>query len=295
MLNYISNSVYLNKKVDKSNVQETLLFKEQFKYLKTAHSYHLVDPSPWPLLASLGAFMLTSGLVLYMHKFIGGWQLFITGFTLILYIMYTWWRDVIREATFEDQHSITVQKGLRLGMVLFIVSEVMFFFAFFWAFFHSSIAPTYNIGGVWPPKAISTINTFTIPLTNTFLLLTSGATVTWAHHALLARAKKHTLVALIFTILLATLFTCLQGLEYVNAPFNISDGVYGSCFYMATGFHGFHVFIGTVALIVSFIRIILNHFTNKHHFGFEAAIWYWHFVDVVWLFLFINVYWWSSK
>nr|YP_010533564.1 cytochrome c oxidase subunit 3 [Gomphonema parvulum]UXX44715.1 cytochrome c oxidase subunit 3 [Gomphonema parvulum] len=295
MLNYISNSVYLNKKNDKSNVQETLLFKEQFKYLKTAHSYHLVDPSPWPLLASLGAFMLTSGLVLYMHKFIGGWQLLTTGFTLILYIMYTWWRDVVREATFEDQHSITVQKGLRLGMVLFIVSEIMFFFAFFWAFFHSSIAPTYNIGGVWPPKAISTINTFTIPLTNTFLLLTSGATVTWAHHALLARAKKHTLVALIFTILLATLFTCLQGLEYVNAPFNISDGVYGSCFYMATGFHGFHVFIGTVALIVSFIRIILNHFTNKHHFGFEAAIWYWHFVDVVWLFLFINVYWWSSK
>jgi cytochrome c oxidase subunit 3 len=295
MLNYISNSVYLNKKNDKSNVRETLLFKEQFKYLKTAHSYHLVDPSPWPLLASLGAFMLTSGLVLYMHKFIGGWQLLTTGFTLILYIMYTWWRDVVREATFEDQHSITVQKGLRLGMVLFIVSEIMFFFAFFWAFFHSSIAPTYNIGGVWPPKAITTINTFTIPLTNTFLLLTSGATVTWAHHALLARAKKHTLVALIFTILLATLFTCLQGLEYVNAPFNISDGVYGSCFYMATGFHGFHVFVGTVALIVSFIRIILNHFTNKHHFGFEAAIWYWHFVDVVWLFLFINVYWWSSK
>nr|WDD39287.1 cytochrome c oxidase subunit 3 [Gomphonema parvulum] len=295
MLNYISNLVYLNKKNDKSNVQETLLFKEQFKYLKTAHSYHLVDPSPWPLLASLGAFMLTSGLVLYMHKFIGGWQLLTTGFTLILYIMYTWWRDVVREATFEDQHSITVQKGLRLGMVLFIVSEIMFFFAFFWAFFHSSIAPTYNIGGVWPPKAITTINTFTIPLTNTFLLLTSGATVTWAHHALLARAKKHTLVALIFTILLATLFTCLQGLEYVNAPFNISDGVYGSCFYMATGFHGFHVFVGTVALIVSFIRIILNHFTNKHHFGFEAAIWYWHFVDVVWLFLFINVYWWSSK
>lgn len=286
---------FFKKNLVKSKVQETLFFKEQFKYLKTAHSYHLVDPSPWPLLASFGAFMLTSGLVLYMHKFIGGWQLLTTGFTLILYIMYTWWRDVIREATFEDQHTITVQKGLRLGMVLFIVSEIMFFFAFFWAFFHSSIAPVHSIGGVWPPKAISTINTFTIPLTNTFLLLTSGATVTWAHHALLVRAKKHTLIALIFTILLATLFTCLQGLEYVNAPFNISDGVYGSCFYMATGFHGFHVFVGTVALVVSFIRIILNHFTNKHHFGFESAIWYWHFVDVVWLFLFINVYWWSSK
>lgn len=297
MLHYkpTKNTFFKNSHTTKNTVQETLFFKEQFKYLKTAHSYHLVDPSPWPLLASFGAFMLTSGLVLYMHKFVGGWQLLSTGFTLILYIMYTWWRDVIREATFEDQHTITVQKGLRLGMVLFIVSEIMFFFAFFWAFFHSSIAPVYSIGGVWPPKAISTINTFTIPLTNTFLLLTSGATVTWAHHALLVRAKKHTLIALIFTILLATLFTCLQGLEYVNAPFNISDGVYGSCFYMATGFHGFHVFVGTVALVVSFIRIILNHFTNKHHFGFESAIWYWHFVDVVWLFLFINVYWWSSK
>ena len=285
----------LDKKNNKNKTKKVLFFKEQFKYLKTAHTFHLVDPSPWPLIASLGALMLTSGLVLYVHKFVGGWQLLTTGFSIILYMMYTWWRDIIREATFEDQHSVAVQKGLRLGMVLFIVSEIMFFFAFFWAFFHSSIAPAHSIGGVWPPKAITTINTFTIPLTNTFLLLTSGATVTWAHHALLARAKKHTLVALIFTLALAVLFTCLQGLEYVNAPFNISDGVYGSCFYMATGFHGFHVFVGTVALFVSFIRIILNHFTNKHHFGFESAIWYWHFVDVVWLFLFINVYWWSNK
>lgn len=266
-----------------------------FTYLKTTHSYHLVDPSPWPIISAFGAFMLTIGGVLYMHKFNGGWGLFLTGAFLILYMMYTWWRDIIREATFEDTHTITVQKGLRLGMILFIASEVMFFFAFFWAFFHSSIAPVYNIGGVWPPKAITVINTFTIPLTNTFILLTSGATVTWAHHAILARAKRHTLVALVLTLSLAILFTGLQGFEYVNAPFCISDGVYGSCFYMATGFHGFHVFIGTIALFVSFIRVILNHYTNKHHFGFESAIWYWHFVDVVWLFLFINVYWWSSK
>lgn len=268
-----------NDKFIISKVSHTLFFKEEFKYLKTTHSYHLVDPSPWPLVASLGAFMLTSGGVLYMHRYLGGWNLFLTGFVIVLYTMYTWWRDIIREATFEDQHTIVVQKGLRLGMILFIVSEIMFFVAFFWAFFHSSIAPAYNIGGVWPPKAITTINTFTIPLTNTFFLLTSGATVTWAHHALLARAKKHTLLALLLTLLLATLFTGLQGLEYVNAPFNISDGIYGSCFYLATGFHGFHVFVGTIALFVSFVRIVLNHFTNKHHFGFESAIWYWHFVD----------------
>jgi heme/copper-type cytochrome/quinol oxidase subunit 3 len=290
-------SIFKNRQEKNSynKVSHTLLFKEQFKYLKTAHSYHLVDPSPWPLVASLGAFMLTSGLVLYMHRFVGGWNLLITGFIIVLYTMYTWWRDIVREATFEDTHTVIVQKGLRLGMILFIASEVMFFFAFFWAFFHSSIAPTFNIGGVWPPKAITTISTYTVPLTNTFILLSSGATVTWAHHALLARAKRHTLVALIFTLALAIIFTCLQGFEYVNAPFNISDGIYGSCFYMATGFHGFHVFIGTIALFVSFVRIILNHFTNHHHFGFESAIWYWHFVDVVWLFLFINVYWWSNK
>lgn len=160
------------------------------------------------------------------------------GGLVIFYVVYNWYRDIIREATFEEQHSIVVQNVLRLGMILFIVSEIMFFFAFFWSFFHSSIAPVYNIGGVWPPKAINTVNTYTVPLTNTFLLLTSGATVTWSHHALLVRAKKHALVALMFTLILAVLFTCLQGLEYVNAPFNISDSVYGSCFYIATGFHG---------------------------------------------------------
>jgi cytochrome c oxidase subunit 3 len=289
------SKIKLKKETYNNNVTNSLLYKEQFKYLKTTHSYHLVDPSPWPFVASFAACMMTTGLVLYMHKYAGGLNLFRTGIALILFVMFTWWRDVIREATFEDKHTAVVQKGLRLGMILFIVSEIMFFFAFFWAFFHSSIAPVYNIGGVWPPKAISTINTFTIPLTNTFFLLTSGASVTWAHHALLVRAKKHALIALIFTLVLALLFTCLQGLEYVNAPFNISDGIYGSCFYMTTGFHGFHVFIGTIALFVSFVRIVLNHFTNKHHFGFESAIWYWHFVDVVWLFLFINVYWWSSR
>lgn len=229
-----------------------------------------------------------------MHKFQGGGQLCLTGFFLILYVMYTWWRDIIREAMYEEQHTFAVQRGLRLGMILFIVSEIMFFFAFFWAFFHSSLAPTFNIGSVWPPEAIQTIQTSGIPLTNTFFLLSSGATVTWAHHAIIVRAKKQALVGLILTLILAILFTGLQGLEYYEAPFTISDSVYGSCFYMATGFHGFHVFVGTLSLLVSFIRIVFNHFTDTHHFGFESAAWYWHFVDVVWLFLFITVYWWGG-
>ena len=230
-----------------------------------------------------------------MHRFSGGWFLFLTGFSIILFTMFCWWQDIIREATFEDCHTITVQKGLRLGVILFIVSEVMFFFGFFWAFFHSSIAPVHNIGSVWPPKAISVLNTFTVPLTNTFFLLSSGATVTWAHHSVFARGRRHAIIALILTLIFAILFTSLQVFEYQNAPFCISDGIYGSCFFMLTGFHGAHVAVGTIALVVSLVRLILHHLTNTHHLGFEAAIWYWHFVDVVWLFLFVSLYWWGNK
>jgi cytochrome c oxidase subunit 3 len=270
---------------------------KNFKILhfQTNHKFHIVDPSPWPFFGSLGGFCLTLGGVLYMHKYVGGWSLFLTGLLIIILTMFNWWRDIIRESTFEKCHTSTVLRGLKLGMVLFIVSEIMFFFAFFWGFFHSSLSPVFSIGSVWVPKCISLISTYTIPLTNTFFLLASGATVTWAHHSILSRAKKHTIIALIFTLIFAILFSMLQILEYKNAPFCISDGIYGSCFFLTTGFHGFHVFVGTVSLVVAFIRVILNHFTNKHHFGFEAAIWYWHFVDVVWLFLFINIYWWSNK
>jgi len=165
---------------------------------------------------------------------------------------------------------------------------------FFGLFFHSSLSPAFNIGGVWPPIAIETIQTSGIPLTNTFFLLSSGATVTWAHHAIIVRAKKQAILGLILTIILASIFTFFQGVEYFDAPFTITDSVFGSCFYMATGFHGFHVFVGTISLFVSLVRIMLNHFTSTHHFGFESAAWYWHFVDVVWLFLFVTVYWWGG-
>ena len=263
-------------------------------HLKTKHSWHLVDPSPWPFVTSIVVFMFFTGNVMYMHRYIGGSELALLGLVGILLVMYLWWRDIVREATFEEQHTFAVQRGLRLGMVLFIVSEVMFFFAFFWAFFHSSLVPSPSIGGVWPPTSILPIESVGIPLTNTCLLLSSGATVTWAHHAIISRFKKQAVVSLLLTIILAIVFTILQVLEYCEAAFTISDSVFGSCFYMATGFHGFHVFIGTVCLLVSLIRLVLNHFTETHHFGFESAAWYWHFVDVVWLFLFIAVYWWGG-
>ncbi len=258
------------------------------------HSFHLVDPSPWPIISAFSALMLTIGFTMYMHGYVGGTFLMQMGFCMILFMMFCWWRDIIREGTFEGQHTTTVQSGLRMGVLLFIVSEVMFFFAFFWGFFHSSFNPNLVLGGVWPPMFIAPIDAWGIPLLNTCLLLSSGASVTWAHHAIISGSKFQASVALIITIILASIFTAIQGFEYITAPFSISDSVFGSCFYLTTGFHGFHVLIGTIFLTICLVRLYLNHFTKEHHFGFEAAAWYWHFVDVVWLFLFITLYWWGS-
>jgi cytochrome c oxidase subunit 3 len=258
------------------------------------HPFHLVDPSPWPLVASTAAFRITTGSVMWFHGYSGGSFLSSFGFFMLFFVMFTWWRDVVREGTYEGQHTSIVQRGLRMGMILFIVSEVMFFFAFFWAFFWSALSPTVEIGSVWPPKGIAVLNAWEVPFLNTVILLSSGASVTWAHHAIVAGSRDQSVLALLVTVGLAIAFTSLQVFEYVNAGFTISDSVYGSTFYMATGFHGFHVFIGTVFLSVCLYRLVQNHFTRTHHFGFEAAAWYWHFVDVVWLFLFVSIYWWGG-
>jgi len=253
------------------------------------HQYHLVEPSPWPLIGSLCAGTLAVGGVLYMHNY-GSW-LMIIGFIAVLAMMAAWWRDVIKEATFQGHHSPIVQIGLRYGMALFIASEVMFFVAFFWAFFTSSLYP---VGGIWPPKGIHPFDPFELPFLNTMVLLLSGTTVTWAHAALLEDNRKSLLIGLGLTILLGITFTCLQAWEYTHAAFGFKDGIFASTFYMATGFHGFHVIIGTTFLIVCWFRARAGHFRPNHHFGFEAAAWYWHFVDVVWLFLFICIYWWGG-
>lgn len=259
------------------------------------HGFHLVDPSPWPFMAATGALAATFGGVMFMHGFDNGDSLLGLGLITIIYTMVVWWRDVIREGTFEGHHTKDVQLGLRYGMILFIVSEIMFFFAFFWAFFHSSLAPTVEIGLVWPPKGVDVLNPWEVPFLNTVILLSSGAAVTWAHHAILAKEHDDAIYGLVATIVLAILFTGFQAAEYLEAPFTIADSVYSSCFFVATGFHGFHVFVGTIFLIVCLVRQSKNHFTRKHHFGFEAAAWYWHFVDVVWLFLFVSIYWWGGN
>jgi cytochrome c oxidase subunit 3 len=204
------------------------------------HPFHLVDPSPNPLIASMGALGLTFGGVMFLHNFSGGWTLFCLGFLTVLFSMFVWWRDIVREGTFEGQHTFAVQQGLRQGVLLFIVSEIMFFFAFFWAFFDSCIKPSFMLGGVWCPDGLEILSPWGVPLLNTVILLTSGATVTWAHHSIVAGDKSGSQQGLFFTILLAIVFTALQVFEYLNAPFDISDGIYGSTFYLATGFHGFH-------------------------------------------------------
>jgi len=255
------------------------------------HPFHLVDYRPWPLTGSIGAFSIVSGIVKWFHQH--DLSLLLLGLTITILTIYQWWRDISREGTFQGLHTLPVTTGLRWGIILFIVSEVFFFISFFWAFFHRRLSPTIELGAIWPPTGIEAFNPFQIPLLNTAVLLSSGITVTWAHHGLMEQNHSQTTQGLFFTVILGVYFTILQGYEYIEASFSIADSVYGSTFFIATGFHGLHVLIGTTFLLICLIRHLKFHFSSNHHFGFEAAAWYWHFVDVVWLFLYISIYWWG--
>nr|URX56593.1 cytochrome c oxidase subunit III [Pennella sp. (in: crustaceans)] len=257
------------------------------------HPFHLVDESPWPLYSMLGAFFLTNGLVMMFLS--NSIELMLNGLLMLVLVSVQWWWDVSTEGGYQGLHSVVVQQGLRMGMILFIVSEVLFFFSFFWAFFHSSLSPTLEIGLQWPPAGIQVFNPFEIPLLNTIILLSSGLSVTWAHHSLMEGEHDSMLVALLITVVMGLYFLGLQSLEYKEASFAISDSVYGSVFFVMTGFHGLHVMVGALFLLYMLVRGLKSQFSAKHHFGFEAAAWYWHFVDVVWLFLFITIYCWSKK
>jgi cytochrome c oxidase subunit III len=293
------------------------------------HDYHLVNPSPWPLVGSIFAFMMAVGAIVWMKTHadpkavllgMRSWPLFAVGMLGVLFTMFMWWRDVIHEAHSGD-HTPVVRLHLRYGMIMFIASEVMFFVAWFWAYFDASLFPAAVeplpitdkngivsagrdligmvdrntlTGGVWPPKPsanfTSTFDPWGLPLVNTLILLLSGTTVTWAHHALLENNRKGLIWGLTITVILGLLFTALQAYEYGHAAFKFGGHIYGATFFMATGFHGAHVIIGTLFLAVCLFRAMKGHFSPKQHFGFEAAAWYWHFVDVVWLFLFICIY-----
>lgn len=276
---------------------------EKIEYGTTGkpHPYHIVRPSIWPMIGAFSAAMMAAGGVMYMHEVTGIWSIF-PGLLSILAVMFFWWKDIVHESVVERVHTKIAEIGLRYGMVLFITSEVMFFVAFFWAFFDASIyagqenmpARLEYTQGVWPPPQIHVVPPFDLPLLMTMILLLSGCTVTWAHHAILGGDNKSAVKALGITVFLGFSFLCFQVYEYVHAHFGFTEGIYPSTFFMATGFHGFHVFVGTVFLFVCWRRAAKGHFTQDRHFGFEAAAWYWHFVDVVWLFLFVAVYWWGG-
>ena len=279
------------------------------------HDYHLVNPSPWPLVGSIAAVVLAIGGIVWMKGMFGlpkgTWWVFAAGMAGILYTMFGWWRDVVKEANAGD-HTPVVSLGLRYGMILFIASEVMFFVAWFWIFFEMALFHHVRAGsGIeevrtawqhWPPAGVETVSPWRLPLVNTLTLLLSGTTVTWAHHALQVGDRRSAKIGLLLTIILGVLFTSIQAYEYHHIIshhlfFNeaaANSGLYGNAFFMATGFHGFHVIVGTIFLIVCLIRSYKGDFTPRQHFGFEAAAWYWHFVDVVWLFLFLCIYVWGG-
>ncbi|MEM8826414.1 MAG: cytochrome c oxidase subunit 3 [Pseudomonadota bacterium] len=259
------------------------------------HDFHILPASPWPLMGAMTALVMAAGAVMWMHDIaFGGWA-FIVGTVGVLATMWFWWSDVVREANGGD-HTPVVQLHHRYGMILFIASEVMFFVAWFWAYFDASLFPSTAeaVGGVWPPEGVEVLDPFVYPLLNTLILLLSGTTVTWAHHSLIEGNREGLKKGLWLTVILGVIFSLVQAYEYSHAAFGFSGNVYGATFYMATGFHGFHVFVGTIFLIVCLVRTYRGDFTPQHHFGFEAAAWYWHFVDVVWLFLFITIYIWGS-
>ncbi|MEQ8400555.1 MAG: cytochrome c oxidase subunit 3 [Roseitalea porphyridii] len=276
------------------------------------HDYHILDPSPWPLIGAIGALVMAIGAVGWMQagqgnefSFLGipmanPWT-FLIGLLIVLYTMFGWWSDTVRESL-QGHHTRVVSLHLRYGMIMFIASEVMFFAAWFWAVFDASlfygeaqqVGRMEYTGGQWPPAGLEVLDPLHLPLYNTVILLLSGTTVTWAHHALLHNDRDGLKMGLWLTILLAILFTCVQIYEFAVAPYSFSGSLYGATFFMATGFHGFHVFVGTIFLIVCLVRAYAGHFTPQKHFGFEAAAWYWHFVDVVWLFLFFVVYVWGT-
>lgn len=256
------------------------------------HPFHLVDYSPWPLIGAIRTFTLVSGLVKWFHQY--NINLFILGLIITLLTIYQWWRDISREGTFQGLHTICVINGLKWGIIIFIISEIFFFISFFWSFFHRSLSPNIELGITWPPIGITPFNPFQIPLLNSVILLSSGITVTWAHHRLIENNYSQTLIRLFITIVLGIYFTILQAYEYIEASFSIADSIYGSTFFITTGFHGLHVLIGTSFLGICLLRHIYHHFSSSHHLGFEAATWYWHFVDVVWLFLYISIYWWGG-
>nr|ALD88448.1 cytochrome c oxidase subunit III [Megachile sculpturalis] len=255
------------------------------------HPFHLVTLSPWPIVCSINSFNLMISIIIWFYYY----NMYFMLINLIIMIssMLFWWRDIIRESTFQGTHTQMIQKMLKFSMILFIISEMFFFLSFFWTYFHNFLSPSIEIGMNWPPKNIIMFNPYNIPLLNSLILISSGMTLTWSHNCLLNKNWIKSNILMMITIILGLLFSSIQFIEYYEAPFTINDGIFGSIFYMMTGFHGLHVMIGIMFMSICFIRMLMNHLTEYHHFNFEGSAWYWHFVDVIWLLLYILIYWWN--
>nr|YP_010385512.1 cytochrome c oxidase subunit III [Halotydeus destructor]UPN63256.1 cytochrome oxidase subunit 3 [Halotydeus destructor] len=256
------------------------------------HPFHMVEMSPWPLLTSTALLFLTTSIISWLTTK----NIFMMSMMVLIVssLSFMWWKDVAREAKNQGFHSTAVMQGMKMGMVLFIASEVLFFTSFFWSFFHSSVSPNIEMGQMWPPVPIKSFNPMNVPLLNTIILISSGVSVTWAHHCIIKNNYKKSVKSMVLTVILGIYFSMLQGLEYMEAEFSMSDSIYGSSFFMSTGFHGIHVIIGTTFLATCTIRMMKKQISSKHMVGFEMAAWYWHFVDVVWLMLYTFMYWWGA-
>nr|ANE20367.1 cytochrome c oxidase subunit III [Aphis glycines]AOR53750.1 cytochrome c oxidase subunit III [Aphis craccivora] len=260
--------------------------------MKMNQPYFILNLSPWPILMALNTFnLMISNIMIMNFKFN---SISLINFLMIIFISMLWWRDVIRESTFQGNHNFFIMNLIKFSMILFIISEMFLFISFFWNFLHNSLAPSIELGLNWPPKNITFFNPLLIPLLNTIILLTSSFTVTLTHFYLLNNSKKKTIIFMNLTIILSMYFLILQALEYNQATFTFSDSIFGSSFYMATGFHGLHVIIGTIFLMINLLRMLKLHFSFIHHISFELAAWYWHFIDIIWLFLYMTFYWWNN-
>ena len=260
--------------------------------LKYCSPFLPVQTSFWPFLLSLLLFSLASNVVMWFSFKVSLYYV-LSSLFFVVFLRFMWWKDLSRERML-GYHTHKLEYSLRIRILLFILSEVCFFLSFFWAFYDASMAPVIDIGITWPPKGITPLSTYSVPLLNTVILLSRGITVTWAHHSLINNFYLKSLFGLVLTVFLGVYFIAMQYVEYNEASFAIADGVYGSTFFIATGFHGMHVTIGALFLLYVAILTYQGKLLFNHHFSFEAAAWYWHFVDVVWLFLFLSVYWWGG-
>ena len=284
------NSSFYNSLKDLQSNGNSELFHLISRYQK--HPFHLVERSPWPILTSFSLFMAAIGAVTYMHAFNKGGLLLSLGLTLVLFSMILWFIDVNSESSHVGHHTKEVKKHHMIAIELFIISEAFAFLSIFWAYFHSALAPSIELGGNWPPLGIDPMQPWAIPLLNTLLLVGSGSYITLGHHSFIGRERKFAIYGFIVTLILASIFTGFQYFEYSQSSFNISDSVYSAAFFCSTGLHGFHVIVGTLMLFVAYLKLLNYQTTNSHHAGAEAGIVYWHFVDVVWLLLFAVAYVW---